>query len=61
MKVGLNAMWCVRNEIVVLVHSVIDKRIYKGVSAFGWSPTSITAVVVHRLFVGISIREKIFM
>ena len=28
-KVGLNAMWCVRNEIVVLVSSVIDKRIYK--------------------------------
>ena len=24
-KVGLNAMWCVRNEIVVLVSGVIDK------------------------------------
>ena len=60
-KVGLNAMWCGRNEIVVLVSSVIDKRIHKGVSAIGWSPTSFTAVVVHRLFVGISIREEIFM
>ena len=48
-------------EIVVLVSSVIDKLIHKGVSTIGWSPICFTAVVVYRWFVGISIREKIVM
>ena len=59
--VGFNAMWCVRNEIIVMASSVIDKWINKGVSAFGWSPTCYTAVDVYRWFVGIYITEKIFM
>ena len=57
-KVGFNVMWCARNEVVVLVSSVIDKCINEGVSAIGWSPTCFTSVVVHRLFVSIPIRDK---